>query len=99
MAALRGADAKLNSEKLRQLELAKLRREQRKLKNEEKFDTAAILFGMAKMHEAARDARWVAYTETSLKWRCSISSVLPKVNGSSRRSFHDFCRLVESYVI
>ena len=57
MAALRSADAKLNKEKLRQIELAKLRRQQRKLKNEEKFDTAAILFSMAKTHEAARDAK------------------------------------------
>ena len=63
MAILRGADAKLNKEKLRQLELVKLKRQQRKLQNEEKFDTAAILFFMAKEHETARDARFVVHIQ------------------------------------
>lgn len=55
--ALREQDARFNSEKKRQLELAKLRREQRRLKQENNFDTAAILLGMAKQERAAREAK------------------------------------------
>ena len=45
------------SEKQRQLALAKLRREQRRLKREDKFDTAAILLGLAKQQEDAQKAK------------------------------------------
>lgn len=55
---LRDQDARFNSEKKRQLELAKLRREQRRLKQEENFDTAALLLGMAKQERAAREANY-----------------------------------------
>ncbi|XP_071784125.1 uncharacterized protein [Asterias amurensis] len=56
LAALRGQDASLNSERERQLALAKLRRDQRKLQMEDKFDTAALLFSMAQQQEKDRDA-------------------------------------------
>jgi hypothetical protein len=42
---------------MRQLELAKLRRAQKKLKLEDNFDTALMLFGLAKKQEAALDSR------------------------------------------
>lgn len=41
------------------MELAKLRREQRRLKQEDNFDTAAILLGLAKQERAAKEARQV----------------------------------------
>ena len=36
---------------------ASLRREQRRLKQEDNFDTAAILLGLAKQERAAKEAR------------------------------------------
>lgn len=51
LAGLRGHDNKMASERQRQLELALLRREQKKLQQEDKFDSAAILLGMADQHE------------------------------------------------
>lgn len=54
---LSNADAKLNNERKRQLELARLRREARKAQAEEKFDAAALVLGMAKTHQAAADAK------------------------------------------
>jgi len=56
--ALRVQDERFSSEKKRQLELAKLRREQRRLKQEDNFDTAAILLGLAKQERAAREANY-----------------------------------------
>ncbi|XP_038068700.1 trichohyalin-like isoform X2 [Patiria miniata] len=56
LAALRNQDASLNSERERQLALARLRRDQRKLQLEDKFDTAALIFGMAQQQEKARDS-------------------------------------------
>ncbi|XP_032219683.2 trichohyalin [Nematostella vectensis] len=58
LASLRGQDTRLQSERQRQLELAKLRREQRRLKQEDNFDTAAILFSLAKQQEASKDANY-----------------------------------------
>ena len=55
--ALREQDARFSSEKKRQLELAKLRREQRRLKQEDNFDTAAILLGIAKQERDTREAK------------------------------------------
>lgn len=57
LASLRGQDARLQSERMRQLELAKLRREQKKFKLQDNFDTAAILFGLAKKQEAQRETK------------------------------------------
>ena len=54
---LREKDARFGSERKRQLELAKLKREQRRLKQEDNFDTAAVLFGLAKQEQAAREAK------------------------------------------
>lgn len=56
--SLREQDARFNSERKRQLELAKLRREQRRLKQEGNFDAAAILLGMAKEERANREANY-----------------------------------------
>ncbi|PFX16028.1 hypothetical protein AWC38_SpisGene19720 [Stylophora pistillata] len=56
--ALRQQDVRFDSERKRQLELAKLRREQRRLKQEDNFDTAAILLGLAKQERAAREANF-----------------------------------------
>ena len=54
---LHGADAKLTSERQRQLELARLKREARKAKAEDKFDAAALVLGMAKSQQAAVNAK------------------------------------------
>ncbi|XP_022097553.1 trichohyalin-like isoform X2 [Acanthaster planci] len=56
LAALRNQDASLKTERERQLALAKLRRDQRKLQLEDKFDTAALIFGMAQQQEQARES-------------------------------------------
>ena len=61
LAALRGQDASLNDERERQLALAKLRRDQRKLQMEDKFDTAALIFSMAQQQETNREAKWVLF--------------------------------------
>ena len=58
LASLRGQDKRFSSERQRQLELAKLRREQKKIAKEDKFDAAALVLGIAKQQEAARDARY-----------------------------------------
>nr|XP_006823325.1 PREDICTED: trichohyalin-like [Saccoglossus kowalevskii] len=54
MAALRAQDKRLMSERERQLALAKLRRDQLKLKKEDSFETAAVLYGIAQDNEAKR---------------------------------------------
>ncbi|XP_078676996.1 uncharacterized protein LOC144913832 [Branchiostoma floridae x Branchiostoma belcheri] len=56
LASLRGQDERLASERKRQLELARLRREQKRLNQEDKFDSAAIVFSIARRNEAAREA-------------------------------------------
>ena len=48
---LREGDDKLAKERARQAELARLKREQRKARQEEKFDAAAIVLGMAQKGE------------------------------------------------
>ena len=52
-----GADAKLTKEKERQLALIKLRREKERIKREDKFDSAAIIFNMAKEDKKHQEAR------------------------------------------
>lgn len=59
MAGLRGSEAKYASEKERQLALIKLRREKERIKREDKFDSAAIIFNMAKEDKKQQDARCV----------------------------------------
>ncbi|XP_041457735.1 trichohyalin-like isoform X3 [Lytechinus variegatus] len=58
LAALRKQDDSFQGEKERQLALAKLRRDQRKLQDEEKFEAAAALFGLAQQHEKARETNY-----------------------------------------
>ena len=40
------------------IELAKLRREQKKIAKEDKFDAAALVLGIAKQQEATRETRY-----------------------------------------
>jgi len=54
---LSNADARMNNERKRQLELARLKREARKAQAEDKFDAAALVLGMAKSNQAALDAQ------------------------------------------
>eukprot|EP00111_Clytia_hemisphaerica_P002852 TCONS_00008039-protein len=56
MGMLSNADTRMNNERKRQLELARLRREARKAQAEEKFDAAALVLGAAKSNQAALDA-------------------------------------------
>ncbi|XP_070559138.1 trichohyalin-like isoform X2 [Ptychodera flava] len=56
MAALRGQDQRFMTERERQFALAKLRREQLRMKQEDKFDSAAMLFSIAQQNEATRHA-------------------------------------------
>ena len=57
MNRLKGVDAKFLSERERQAELARLRREQRKAQQEEKFGAAALVLGLAERNQAAVDSR------------------------------------------
>eukprot|EP00794_Sanderia_malayensis_P006079 gene6079-6782_t len=57
MMKLKGADARFYSEKERQAELARLRREERKVKLEEKFGTAAMVLGLAERNQAALESK------------------------------------------
>ncbi|CAH1265139.1 MAB21L2 [Branchiostoma lanceolatum] len=56
LASLRNQDERFASERNRQLELARLRREQKRLNQEDKFDSAAIVFSIARRNEAAKVA-------------------------------------------
>ena len=58
LANLKGANAKLASERERQLALIKLRREKQKIKREDKFDSAAIIFNMAKENKKQQEERY-----------------------------------------
>ena len=58
LASLKRQDKRFSSERQRQLELAKLRREQKKIAKEDKFDAAALVLGLAKQQEAAREASY-----------------------------------------
>ena len=50
--ALRSRDGLFASERSRQAELARLRREERKARHEDKFDTAALVLGLAQAQKA-----------------------------------------------
>jgi uncharacterized membrane protein YccC len=50
--ALRTKDGRFASERHRQAELARLRREERKARHEDKFDTAALVLGLAQAQKA-----------------------------------------------
>ena len=52
MARLKGSDAQFLSEKQRQAELIRLRREQRMAQQEEKFGAAALVLGLAERNQA-----------------------------------------------
>ena len=52
LAALRNNDARFAGERQRQAELARLRRDERKARQEEKFDTAALVLGLAQAQKA-----------------------------------------------
>ena len=57
LASLRSADNKYQNEKDRQLMLAKIRRQQKKVAREDKFESAALVFNIAASQEAAREER------------------------------------------
>ena len=57
MGMLSKADAHVHSERKRQLELARLRREARQAQAEEKFGAAALVLGAAKSNQAAVEAK------------------------------------------
>lgn len=50
--ALRNRDGRFANERHRQAELARLRREERKARHEDKFDTAALVLGLAQAQKA-----------------------------------------------
>ncbi|XP_033123436.1 trichohyalin-like isoform X2 [Anneissia japonica] len=58
MARLRGMDNQFLSEKERQAELARLKREQRRAKMEENFESAALVLGLAERHQKAHAERF-----------------------------------------
>ncbi len=57
LASLRGQDDRYQSERQRQLELARLKREQKRLQQEDKFDSVAILLSMAEQQDKQLEAR------------------------------------------
>ena len=57
MARLRNSENQYLSEKERQAELARLKREQRKAKMEDDFMAAALVLGLAERHQAAAEER------------------------------------------
>ena len=54
---LRGQDERFMSERERQAELARLKRERLKAKQEDRFDTAALVLGLAERNQAAAEER------------------------------------------
>ena len=59
LAALHDQDQRFQSERHRQLELARLRRDAKVMQQEEKFDSVAILLSMAEKHERTLEAKYV----------------------------------------
>ena len=57
LSMLSNSDARMDNERKRQLELARLRREARQAQAEEKFGAAALVLGAAKSNQAALDAK------------------------------------------
>jgi len=57
MRRLQGQDERFMSEKQRQAELARLKREKLKAKQEDKFTTAALVLGLAEKQKAAVQER------------------------------------------
>ena len=51
MRRLRESDNKTEAERRRQLELARLRREQRRARREDRFDAAALVLGVSMEHD------------------------------------------------
>lgn len=59
MRRLQGQDEQFMSERQRQAELARLKRERLKAKQEDKFSTAALVLGLAEKQKAAVEERYV----------------------------------------
>lgn len=57
MRRLQGQDEQFMSERQRQAELARLKREKLKAKQEDKFTTAALVLGLAEKQKAAVQER------------------------------------------
>ena len=62
MSRLHGADSQFLNERQRQAELARLKREQRRAEQEEKFGTAALVMGLAERNNAAVQEKYVIKT-------------------------------------
>ena len=58
MRRLQGQDEQFMSERQRQAELARLKRERLKAKQEDKFSTAALVLGLAEKQKAAVEERY-----------------------------------------
>jgi len=59
LARLNGSDKRFMSEKDRQAELLRLKREQRRAQQEEKFGAAALVFGLAERNQNAAQERYL----------------------------------------
>ena len=59
MAGLSGTNAKFASERERQAELARLKREQRRARQEDNFESAALMLTLAKTQQAALEGKYV----------------------------------------
>ena len=57
MRTLKGADAKYLSEKERQAEMVRIRRELRRVEQEENFTAVALVFGLSERNQAAVESR------------------------------------------
>lgn len=57
LSMLQSADMQKLNERERQLVLAKLRREKQRIKREQKYDGAALVFGLAHQNQAKKEAR------------------------------------------
>ena len=57
LARLNGSDKRFMNEKDRQAELLRLKREQRRAQQEEKFGAAALVFGLAERNQNAAQER------------------------------------------
>lgn len=61
MASMRGADAKLSDERERQAVLTRLRREERRARQEGNFQQAAMVLGLAQAMQANLEQVYVTH--------------------------------------
>lgn len=61
LASLRDQESRLAAERHRQLELARLRKDQKTFEKQDKFDSAALLLSLAEEQEKNLEAKWVDF--------------------------------------